>query len=99
MRGGDGQALITNLFEKEELLNSRMLGTLTLEPGCSVGVHQHDGEQEYFYVLKGSPVYIDDDQEIQLYEGDVTICEDGHSHGICNRSQETVQVLACILLK
>lgn len=100
MRGGDGQALITNLFEKEELMGrSRMLGTMTLEPGCSVGVHQHDNEQEYFYIIKGDPVYTDDGVEIQLHEGDVTICEDGHSHGIANRSDETVIVLACILLK
>ena len=100
MRDGDGQVLVTNLFEKEELLGrSRMLGTLTLEPGCGIGVHAHENEQEYFYVVKGNPVYRDDDQEIQLHEGDTTICEDGHSHGIANRSNETVIVLACILLK
>ncbi|MCR5097173.1 MAG: cupin domain-containing protein [Erysipelotrichaceae bacterium] len=100
MRGGDGEALITNLFEKSELMGrSRMLGTLTLKPGCSVGFHPHENEQEYFYVLKGTPIYQDDDKEVQLYEGDVTICEDGHSHGIANRSEEPVVVLACILLK
>ncbi len=100
MRGGDGQVVITNLFEKDELMGkSRMFGTLTLEPGCDIGVHVHENEQEYFYVVKGNPVYQDDDQEIQLHEGDVTICEDGHSHGIANRSDEMVVVLACILLK
>lgn len=100
MRGGDGQVLIDNLFEKDELLGrSRMLSRLTLEPGCGVGVHQHDNEQEYFYIIKGNPVYYDDDEEIQLYEGDSTLCEDGHSHGIVNRSDETVEILACILLK
>ena len=100
MRGGDGQAVITNLFEKEELMGrSRLLGTMRLEPGCSVGVHTHEGEQEYFYIIKGDPVYQDDDKEIQLHEGDSTLCEDGHSHGIANRSDETVIVLACILLK
>ena len=100
MRDGDGQVVITNLFEKEELLGkSRMLGTLRIEPGCSIGIHPHENEQEYFYIVKGDPVYRDDDQEIQLHEGDVTICEDGHSHGITNRTDETVIVLACILLK
>ena len=100
MRGGDGQVFITNLFEKEELLGkSRMLSILTLEPGCGVGLHPHENEQEYFCVLSGDPVYYDDDEEIQLHEGDVTICEDGHSHAIANRSKETCKVLACILLK
>ena len=100
MRGGDGQVLITNLFEKDELLGrSRMLSTLTLEPGCGVGMHEHIDEQEYFYIVKGDPVYYDDDKEIQLHEGDCTLCEDGHSHGIVNRSDETIYIVACILLK
>ena len=100
MRGGDGQVVVTNLFEKEELMGrSRMLGTLRLEPGCGIGPHVHENEQEYFYIVKGDPVYLDDNQEVQLHEGDVTICEDGHSHGIANHTDETVIVLACILLK
>lgn len=100
MRGGDGQAVITNLCEKEELLGkSRLFATMRLEPGCSVGVHPHENEQEYFYIIKGNPVYQDDDKEIQLHEGDVTVCEDGHSHGIANRSDETAVILCSILLK
>ncbi len=98
MRGGDGQVLITKLFEKEELFGkSRMFSILTLEPGCGVGMHEHVGEQEYFYVLKGEPLYFDDDKEVQLHEGDATICEDGHSHGLVNRTNETVTMLALIL--
>ena len=100
MRDGDGQVLQRNLAEKEELLGkARLFGTLTLEPGCSIGGHQHNGENEYFYVLKGSPVYYDDDEEVQLHEGDVAICEDGHCHSIKNGTDETVVVLACIILK
>ena len=98
MRGGDGQVLIEKLFEKEELFGkSRMCSILTLEPGCGIGMHEHEGEQEYFYVLKGDPVYFDDGEEVQLHEGDSTICEDGHSHGIANRSKQAVKVLALIL--
>lgn len=100
MRDGDGQVLVTGIFSKEEMMNrSRLFSTLTLEPGCSIGLHRHENEQEYFYILKGDPVYIDDDEEIQLYQGDSTICEDGHCHSIINRSSETVIVLACIILK
>ena len=100
MRGGDGQVLITHIFEKDELLGrSRMFSSLTLEPGCSVGAHGHENEQEYFYVVKGSPLYCDDDEKIRLQEGDGTICEDGHSHAIINDTDETVVMIACILLK
>ena len=100
MRGGDGSVIIENLFEKEELLgHSRMFSRIILEPGCSVGMHGHEGEEELFYIIKGDPLYYDDDKEVQLHEGDVTICEDGHSHSICNRTDETIYVVACIILK
>lgn len=99
MRDGDGQVLITNLFEKEELLGkSRMFSTLTLEPGCGIGKHDHHSEQEYFYVVKGNPTYYDDDKEVQLQAGDVTICLDGHNHSIVNKTNETVIVVANIIL-
>ena len=100
MRGGDKEVLVTNLFDKEELMNkARLFSTLTLIPGASIGLHQHDNEQEYFYIIKGNPTYIDDDQEIQLYEGDSTICIDGKSHSIINNTDEDVVVLACIMMK
>ncbi|MBR3228426.1 MAG: cupin domain-containing protein [Erysipelotrichaceae bacterium] len=100
MREGDGQVVVTDLFEKSELLGkARMFGTLRLEPGCSIGTHQHSDEQEYFYVIKGEPLYYDDEREIQLHEGDVTVCEDGHRHSLANRTDSTVLVLAVIILK
>ena len=100
MRDGDGQVVVTDLFEKSELLGkSRMFGTLRLEPGCSIGKHQHSDEQEYFYIIKGDPVYYDDDEVIQLHEGDVAVCEDGHYHSIVNHTDSTVLVLANIILK
>lgn len=100
MRDGEGQVLVTNIFSKEEMMNkSRLFSTLTLEPGCSIGIHKHENEQEYFYILKGNPTYIDDDMKIQLYEGDSTICEDGHDHSIINETDATVVMLACIMLK
>lgn len=100
MRDGDKEVLVTTLFDKEELMNkARLFSTLTLIPGASIGPHPHESEKEYFYILKGNPVYIEDGKEIQLYEGDSTICDDGQSHSICNRSDEDVVVLACIMLK
>ena len=100
MRGGHKEVLVTNLFDKEELMNkARLFATLTLIPGASIGTHQHDNEKEYFYIIKGNPTYLDGDDEIQLYEGDSTICDDGQSHSIINKTDEDVVVLACIMLK
>ena len=51
------------------------------------------------FVAQETVDYYDDDEEVQLHEGDVTVCEDCHSHSIANRTDQTVVVLACILTR
>lgn len=100
MRDGDGKVIIENFNNQEELLNkARLFAKLTLEPNCGIGKHEHHNEQEYFYILEGNPTYFDDDKEVELHPGDVTVCLDGHSHGITNRTNSTVKLIANIILK
>lgn len=100
MKGGPGAVEQIEYFSKEELLNKgRLFGTLTLKPGCGIGEHQHDGEQEYFYVVKGTATYNDDGVEVIANAGDCLLCEDGHKHGVVNKGEEDLVLLAVILLK
>ena len=58
MRGGDGQAVVTNLLDAGEYQGkSRMIATITLEPGCSIGEHVHEKEEEVFYIIQGTATY------------------------------------------
>ncbi|MDO4501230.1 MAG: cupin domain-containing protein [Erysipelotrichaceae bacterium] len=100
MRDGDGQVELTELATKEELMEKgRLFSILTFKKDCGIGIHDHVGEQEYFYVISGKGHYTDDGVESIIEKGDVTICFDGHSHGIVNREEEDLVVLASILLK
>ena len=48
MRGGDGQAVVTNLLDAGEYQGkSRMIATITLEPGCSIGEHVHERKKRF----------------------------------------------------
>ena len=54
MRGGDGQAVVTPVLNKGEYNgNSRLVATIVLEPGCSIGAHVHENEEEIFYIIEG----------------------------------------------
>lgn len=99
MRGGDGTVIITNLIgSKEELNNNgRLFGRITLNPGCSIGTHPHEGESELFYILTGTGIYNDNGTEVTVSAGDVTICAPGESHGIANRSDEVLELVALII--
>ena len=49
MRGGDGSVVITHILDKGEYKGeSRLIGVITLEPGCSIGAHVHENEEEVF---------------------------------------------------
>lgn len=99
MRGGDGQVAIREVLLKGEYKgNARLVGTITLEPGCSIGAHVHKNEEEIFYIIKGTATYNDNGSEVTLNEGDSCLCLGGEEHSIANRMSEgTVQLFAVIL--
>ncbi len=99
MREGDGSVLLTNFIAGPEELNGkgRLFSKITLEPGCSIGYHLHDTDAELFYILRGTAEYNDNGSIRTVSAGDVTICPTGESHGIANRSDETVELVAVIV--
>jgi len=100
MRGGPGTVKVTGLASKEELLNhGRLYAEMVLEPNCGVGYHEHSGETEIFYLIEGTVMYNDNGKEIELYAGDVMICEDGSGHAITNKSDTTARLMALIITK
>ena len=100
MRGGDGQVRVENLLSKEELYEKgRLFGRLTLEPGCSIGQHEHTGEMEAFYVVSGSGVFLDNGEERPVSAGDVCYTGSGEFHAIRNTGSDTMVLFALILYK
>ena len=70
MRDGDGQVKITNMLEAGEYAGkSRLIATLTLEPGCSIGEHVHENEEEVFYIVEGEAQYLDNGEWVTLNKG------------------------------
>ena len=99
MRGGDGQVVVTDILNKGEYKgNARLVGTILLEPGCSIGAHVHENEEEIFYVLEGTATYYDNGETVILNKGDSCVCLGGEEHSIANReSSGNVVVFAIIL--
>ncbi len=98
MRGGDGSVQITHILNAGEYKGkSRLVGVIRLEPGCSIGAHIHENEEEVFYIMQGTATYLDGDETVTLNEGDSCVCLGGEKHSIANRSDETLKVFAVIL--
>ena len=99
MRDGDGTVQITNFITGPEELNGKghLFSKITLNPGCSIGYHLHDKDAELFYILKGEAEYNDNGEIRTVHAGDVTICPTGTRHGIANRTDEVVELVAVIV--
>lgn len=99
MRGGDGQVVIREVLDKGEYTGAaRLVATITLEPGCSIGEHIHENEEEIFYIIEGTATYDDNGELKTLKKGDSCVCLGSQKHSLANRTKdETLVVFAVIL--
>ena len=84
MRNGEGVTHLTYLLDASTQKNARMFAEVTLNPGCSIGYHQHDSETEYYFIFSGTGTVNDNGKEVQIKQGDSMITGNGASHSIKN---------------
>ena len=100
MAGGQGHALIKRLLDEKRLNGKcRLYAEVTLEPGCSLGYHEHHNESETYYILRGEGDYNDNGVIRPVKAGDVVFCDDGEGHGLLNNGKEDLKFIALILKK
>ena len=52
--GGKGQVVVKYILDDNELnAKCKMFAEVTIAPGCSLGYHEHHGESETYYIIKG----------------------------------------------
>ena len=97
VRGGEGTAVFAHMLSEEERPAScRLFATITLPAGGSIGVHEHQGEREIFYILQGTARYNDNGTACTVGAGDTTMCRSGESHGIANIGDDELVMVAVI---
>ena len=97
MRGGDGSIDKRDYLFPEMPENAKMFAEIRLEPGCSIGMHQHTGEYEVFFCKEGEIILNDNGEEKLMHTGDFAVCRDGEMHGIPNRSDSVAATYAVII--
>ena len=100
IREGKGLTHIKDLADKAALYNhARMFAHLTLEPGRSIGPHAHEGETEFFYILKGEGQFNDNGTVTTVRPGDVCATGYGTSHSMENVTDKPLEFIALIMLE
>ncbi len=97
LKDGQGTVELQHLFEAENFHGKgRLYALCTIAPGDSIGCHQHQGEQEAYFILEGESLYRENGQEHHLKAGDFALCEDGDSHSIANTGEADLKFIALI---
>lgn len=99
LRDGKGYCEIHHVLEGEELMgHAAMYARVVIKPDSSIGWHQHVGNTEPYYVLKGKGVFVDNDgTRTEIQPGDVCTIEVGQWHSIENSGDEDLEVMAIVL--
>lgn len=97
MRGGKGDVKFFHAFKGNEITAPcRVCATLVLEPGCSIGEHAHNGEDEVYYIISGTGRLWDGTQETVVTAGDAVLTGNGESHSIENIGSDTLKIFAVV---
>ena len=99
MRDGRGEVEIVHVFRKEELKGrTRLFAKLRLGKDCSIGYHEHNDEEEIFYVTAGQGIVTENGKTYTVNTGDAILTGGGSGHAVENRSDAPLELLAVILL-
>jgi mannose-6-phosphate isomerase-like protein (cupin superfamily) len=98
MRGGEGTIKIEHLWDPKTDLkaNNRLFAKLIVEPGGSIGFHQHENEEEVFVIISGQAEADDNGVKVILNPGDTILTGNGAGHAIKCVSLEPLEMLAVI---
>ncbi len=98
--GGKGFLNIEHLLGAAQLQNQcGLFAHVTIEPNSSLGYHEHHGEGESYYILRGTGLYSDNGTPVQVKAGDVVFCPDGEGHGIENTSADQPLEFVALIIK
>ena len=99
MCGGEGHVIIEHILGEKELNGKcRLYAKVTIEPGCSLGYHEHHNESEIYFILSGQGDYDDNGTVRPVKAGDVTFTPDAHGHGMTNTGDTDLVFMALIIL-
>ena len=98
MRGGTGEVVIRHYFKKDEVNAScRLCAELIIAPEASIGLHEHNDEDELFIIQSGRGIIVDGGKETEIEEGDSILTGKGASHSIRNTGDVDLVVTAIIM--
>ncbi|KHF39510.1 cupin domain-containing protein [Halalkalibacter okhensis] len=96
--GGVGSIEIEKVLTMDDKFGDLSLfAKVIIKPQTSIGFHQHVGEAEAYYVLKGEGYFINNQKErVRINPGTICVIEVGQSHGLENPNDNEMEIIAIV---
>ena len=100
MRGGKGEVRVIHILERNEFQNKgRLFAHNILKPGTSIGMHEHVGDFEAYYVIKGEGMFDEEGVKKPIKAGELGLISVGKSHAIENTGHTDLELIALVLFE
>ena len=80
------------IFRSDRIL----VGLNAFEPGQEHRLHAHEGMDKVYHVLRGTGVFVLEDQELPMEAGVMLVAPEGVPHGVRNTGNARLIVLAIL---
>ena len=93
--GGEGAVDWTDVLSGPSVEGRRLnfLHDDILKPGVTIGVHKHESDEEYYYILSGNGIMTLDGEKYQVGPGDIAAVFPGGSHSLTNNSKSDMRII------
>jgi mannose-6-phosphate isomerase-like protein (cupin superfamily) len=97
VRGGNGVVRSHKLLDVFPGSAIQSVGLVRLEPGASVGLHSHAGDEDFYYCISGTGIVTDDTVEYPFTPGTLQITRDGGSQALRNTGETELVFLGALV--
>ncbi len=93
---GKGTILYRRIWDIESRRTGwKRISHAVLPPGTSIGYHQHNSDEEIYYIMDGTGRITVNDVTWDVRKGDALPCRLGESHGLYNNSDDIMEIFIC----
>lgn len=78
--GGVGTLTCHSLLDGWESKQFAFMHSDIMPAGVSIGVHEHQHNEEIYYLVSGKGILTYDGKEYEMNAGDISLCQIGHTH-------------------
>jgi mannose-6-phosphate isomerase-like protein (cupin superfamily) len=92
--GGNGPVYCSRLLTSTDF-DARVdfVDHTVIPAGSTIGLHEHRGNEEFYFLLRGAPRIRVDGHEVRASPGMIALVRSGQSHELVNDTDEEVEIL------